>query len=117
MVKRTFATACPLLVRRGSPSWLRKEIESLNPKARRTRPEANVRDGRHRVGRLSVWRGRIRVAVQMSIESSNLGQLVGRGKEVRLLTSLLDGVEGAGAALVLRGEPGEGKSRLLSETA
>jgi DNA-binding CsgD family transcriptional regulator len=52
----------------------------------------------------------------MSIGSSNLGRLLGREDEVRLLTSLLDGVEGGGSALVLRGEPGVGKSRLLSET-
>jgi predicted ATPase len=51
----------------------------------------------------------------MSIGSSDLGRLLGREDEVRLLTSLLDGVEGAGGALVLRGEPGVGKSRLLSE--
>jgi len=53
----------------------------------------------------------------MSIGSSDLGRLLGREDEVRLLTSLLDGVEGAGGALVLRGEPGVGKSRLLSEAA
>src|SRR5437879_3398321 len=53
----------------------------------------------------------------MSIGSSNLGGLLGRADEVELLTSLLDGVESAGGALVIRGEPGVGKSRLLSETA
>jgi DNA-binding CsgD family transcriptional regulator len=53
----------------------------------------------------------------MSIGSSELGVLLGRDEEVRLLTSLLDGVEGAGSAFVLRGEPGVGKSRLLFETA
>jgi hypothetical protein len=36
---------------------------------------------------------------------------------VRLLTSLLDGVDEAGGALVIRGEPGIGKSRLLAEAA
>ena len=35
----------------------------------------------------------------------------------RLLTSLLDGIESGGGALVLRGEPGIGKSRLLAEAA
>ena len=40
--------------------------------------------------------------------------LVGRAQEQSLLTSLLDGVEDRGQALVLRGEPGIGKSRLLS---
>jgi DNA-binding CsgD family transcriptional regulator len=53
----------------------------------------------------------------MSIESSDLRRLIGRADEVRVLTSLLDGVEGAGGALVIRGEPGVGKSRLLSEAA
>src|SRR5213593_3980785 len=53
----------------------------------------------------------------MSIGSSDLGRLLGRADEVELLTSLLDGVESAGGALVIRGEPGVGKSRLLSETA
>jgi hypothetical protein len=57
------------------------------------------------------------LSFRMSIGSSDLGVLLGRDEEVRLLTSLLDGVEGAGSALVLRGEPGVGKSRLLSETA
>src|SRR3954466_9146121 len=40
--------------------------------------------------------------------------LLGRAQEQSLLTSLLDGVEDRGQALVLRGEPGIGKSRLLS---
>jgi DNA-binding CsgD family transcriptional regulator len=40
--------------------------------------------------------------------------LVGRAEEQTLLTSLLDGVGDRGQALVLRGEPGIGKSRLLS---
>jgi len=53
----------------------------------------------------------------MSIASSDLRPLLGREDELRLLTSLLDGVEGVGGALVLRGEPGVGKSRLLSEAA
>ena len=40
--------------------------------------------------------------------------LLGRAQEQSLLTALLDGVEERGQALVLRGEPGIGKSRLLS---
>jgi DNA-binding CsgD family transcriptional regulator len=40
--------------------------------------------------------------------------LLGRREEQRLLTSLLDDVAARGQALVLRGEPGIGKSRLLS---
>jgi DNA-binding CsgD family transcriptional regulator len=43
--------------------------------------------------------------------------LLGRAREQSLLTSLLDGVGERGQALVLRGEPGIGKSRLLSVAA
>jgi DNA-binding CsgD family transcriptional regulator len=43
--------------------------------------------------------------------------LLGRAHEQRLLASLLDEVATRGQALVLRGEPGIGKSRLLAETA
>ena len=43
--------------------------------------------------------------------------LLGRTEEQGLLASLLDEVATRGRALVLRGEPGIGKSRLLSETA
>src|SRR5216684_3210473 len=53
----------------------------------------------------------------MSMGSTDRGRLLGRADEVRLLTLLLEGVEGAGGALVIRGEPGVGKSRLLSEAA
>lgn len=53
----------------------------------------------------------------MSTGSSDLGRLLGRADEVQLLISLLDGVESGGGALVIRGESGVGKSRLLSETA
>ena len=42
--------------------------------------------------------------------------LLGRLEEQNLLTSLLDDVATRGRALVLHGEPGIGKSRLLSET-
>jgi DNA-binding CsgD family transcriptional regulator len=52
----------------------------------------------------------------MAIGSSQPGTLVGREAELGLLTSLLDGVRDGGAALVIRGEPGIGKSRLLSES-
>src|SRR4051794_389827 len=45
------------------------------------------------------------------------GPLLGRGAEVEALTSLLDGIESGGGALVLRGEPGIGKSRLLAEAS
>jgi predicted ATP-dependent serine protease len=41
--------------------------------------------------------------------------LCGREAELQLLTGLLDAVERSGAALVLRGDPGIGKSRLLAE--
>jgi predicted ATP-dependent serine protease len=43
--------------------------------------------------------------------------LLGRDREQSLLTSLLDGVMERGQVLVLRGEPGIGKSRLLSVAA
>ena len=43
--------------------------------------------------------------------------LLGRGAETELLTSLLDGIQTNGGALVLRGEPGIGKSRLLAHAA
>src|SRR6202521_2822678 len=43
--------------------------------------------------------------------------LLGRDQEQGLLASALDEVATRGQALVLRGEPGIGKSRLLSETA
>src|SRR5437867_869282 len=59
----------------------------------------------------------IGLLLEMSIGSSDLGRLLGRADEIQLLTSLLDGVESAGRALVIRGEPGAGKSRLLSEAA
>jgi AAA ATPase-like protein len=42
------------------------------------------------------------------------GPLLGRGEEQSLITSLLDDVAARGQALVVRGEPGIGKSRLLS---
>jgi hypothetical protein len=45
------------------------------------------------------------------------GPLLGREAETKLLTALLDGIQSSGAALVLRGEPGIGKSRLLAEAA
>src|SRR5882724_13292437 len=43
--------------------------------------------------------------------------LVGRDPEQSLLRSILDEVAARGQALVLRGEPGIGKSRLVSATA
>ena len=47
--------------------------------------------------------------------SESPAPLLGREAEVQLLSGLLDDVEQGGAALVLRGEPGIGKSRLLGE--
>ncbi|HEY0343754.1 MAG TPA: ATP-binding protein, partial [Solirubrobacteraceae bacterium] len=49
--------------------------------------------------------------------STAAGRLLGRSAEVVLLSALLDGIGESGSALVLRGEPGIGKSRLLSEAA
>jgi DNA-binding CsgD family transcriptional regulator len=42
--------------------------------------------------------------------------LLGRDAELSALQTLIDGVHVGGGALVLRGEPGIGKSRLLAET-
>jgi predicted ATPase len=62
----------------------------------------------------------------MSIAASNPGPLLGRDAEIELLASLLDRIgDGGGAglaacgggALVLYGEPGIGKSRLLAWAA
>ncbi len=47
--------------------------------------------------------------------SKDRAPLLGRATEVEVLTGLLDDVERTGAALVLRGDPGIGKSRLLAE--
>jgi AAA ATPase-like protein len=46
-----------------------------------------------------------------------IAPFLGRADEQRLLASLLDEVTTRGQALVLRGEPGIGKSRLLAEAA
>ena len=51
----------------------------------------------------------------MLAPSKDLTPLRGRSAEIEVLTELLDDVDRAGAALVLRGDPGIGKSRLLSE--
>src|ERR1700733_13893067 len=53
----------------------------------------------------------------MSIAGSNPAPLLGRDVEVELLASLLDGIREGGGALVLYGEPGIGKSRLLGVAA
>src|SRR4051812_23090586 len=46
--------------------------------------------------------------------ATTAAQLVGRARETRRLRRLLDRVPGGGGALVVRGEPGVGKSALLS---
>lgn len=46
-----------------------------------------------------------------------ISPLLGRSSEQMLLASLLDEVATRGQALVLRGEPGIGKSRLIAEAA
>src|SRR3984957_14654149 len=53
----------------------------------------------------------------MSVAASNPVPLLGREAEVELLVALLDGIAGGGGALVLGGEPGIGKSRLLAVAA
>src|SRR5690242_12384193 len=51
----------------------------------------------------------------LAVARDGAGPLLGRDAETGLLSSLLDGIESGGGALVLRGEPGIGKSRLLAE--
>ena len=53
----------------------------------------------------------------MPIVAGNPGPLLGRAAEIELLALLLDGIGTGGGALVLHGEPGIGKSRLLSVAA
>jgi DNA-binding CsgD family transcriptional regulator len=54
----------------------------------------------------------------MSVAAGHPGPLLGRDAEIELLASLLDGASGGGGgALVLHGEPGIGKSRLLAVAA
>src|SRR5215470_16525288 len=54
----------------------------------------------------------------MSITAgNNTGPLLGRDAEIELLASLLDGISAGGGAVVLSGEPGIGKSRLLALAA
>ncbi len=47
--------------------------------------------------------------------SNHVAPLLGRTTEIQVLTGLLDDVRRTGVALVLRGDPGIGKSRLLAE--
>src|SRR5256885_443606 len=49
--------------------------------------------------------------------SKHRAPLLGRETELETLTALLDDVDRTGTALVLRGDPGIGKSRLLAEVA
>jgi DNA-binding CsgD family transcriptional regulator len=58
-----------------------------------------------------------RWAVMLATAHDGPTPLLGRDPEQNLLTSLLDAVAVRGQALVLRGEPGVGKSRLLSVAA
>jgi DNA-binding CsgD family transcriptional regulator len=51
----------------------------------------------------------------MVAPSKDRAPIRGRSAEIEVLTGLLDDVERTGAALVVRGDPGIGKSRLLSE--
>ena len=53
----------------------------------------------------------------LAVARDDAGPLLGRSAETETLGSLLDGMESGGGALVLRGEPGIGKSRLLAEAA
>ena len=51
----------------------------------------------------------------LAVARDDAGPLLGRDAETELLRSLLDEIESGGGALVLRGEPGIGKSRVLAE--
>ena len=53
----------------------------------------------------------------MPIAAGTPGPLLGRDAEIELVASLLDGIGTGGGSLVLYGEPGIGKSRLLSVAA
>ena len=53
----------------------------------------------------------------MPIAASNRGPLLGWDAEIELPASLLGGIHEGGGALVLSGEPGLGKSRLLAVAA
>jgi DNA-binding CsgD family transcriptional regulator len=57
------------------------------------------------------------MSVMFATARDEAAPLLGRGREQNLLKSLLDEVATRGQALVLRGDPGIGKSRLLSATA
>ncbi len=50
-----------------------------------------------------------------AVAHDDAGPLLGRDAETETLRSLRDRIESGGSALVLRGEPGIGKSRLLTE--
>jgi predicted ATP-dependent serine protease len=51
----------------------------------------------------------------MLAPSKRRARIRGRSTEIEILTGLMDDVGRTGAALVLRGDPGIGKPRLLSE--
>ena len=51
----------------------------------------------------------------LAVAHDDAGPLLGRDAETEMLRSLRDRIESSGGALVLRGEPGIGKSRLLAE--
>src|SRR6185436_12178843 len=53
----------------------------------------------------------------LATRRDDVAPLLGRDQEQALLASLLDEIAEHGQALVLRGEPGIGKSRLLSVAA
>jgi hypothetical protein len=57
------------------------------------------------------------MALMLNVAGDDAVALVGRELEWGLLTSMLDEVTTRGQVLVLRGDPGVGKSRLLVEAA
>ena len=58
-----------------------------------------------------------RMTLMLGTVGDEVAPLIGREQEQSLLTSVLDEVAARGEALVLRGEAGIGKSRLLSDIA
>jgi DNA-binding CsgD family transcriptional regulator/tetratricopeptide (TPR) repeat protein len=70
--------------------------------------------GHQRIALSSTWEDE---RLMLGTVREEIAPLLGRASEQGLLASLLDEVTTRGQALVLRGEPGIGKSRLLAEAA
>src|SRR5687768_12842453 len=98
----------------GRPACLSVTVPA--PRHRRMRRAATL-SSVHRRPRLTqrpMWEA---LPAMLAATRDDAGPLLGRDAEMELLRSRLDGLERGGGALVLRGEPGIGKSRLLAEAA